>query len=242
MEVVMRGLRKQMACAVFGLIIVSCVYRFNRLSAEGRSIKSAQRFRRLLQEKELVAVLFYKKSDGEREKIRTLKNDFHAISKRHEDHVTFVVIDTSRSNTQGLLDEYDIPRTPAILVFEDGRPLRMQDQNGLNAMLLGYPLRASIGAFINTHLGDSIDEARSRKRREYKRQQKIKEQKQQIRADAYNAAWNSWSYRPYGYYEPYYYGSPYYYGGARYGYGGRYGYRRGYVRPSFQFGIGFSNY
>jgi hypothetical protein len=219
----MKRLSGQMACALFGIVIISGIYRFNKVFAQGRTIKSTQRFRRILKDKELVAVLFYEKDNKkERGAMRGLKNTFNSLSKRYEDDVTFVTIDASRSNTAGLMDDYSISQAPTLLLFEDGHPVHSQE--GAAAMLSGYASRSVMREFVDRYFGDRIEEIHAKKRREYKREQRRKERQREDRAAAYNASWNSWSYAPYGY--PYGY-SPYY---------------RGYYgRPSFSFGVGFGS-
>jgi thioredoxin-like negative regulator of GroEL len=201
------------------LSLLICVQQ-SMLYARAYTVTSADKLGRIIRKHELVAVLFYDKIKGnDLDNIHGIKDTFNSLSRRYDGTVFFAMANVLRERMVEMAKEYGIHETPALVLFDAGRPVRQH--GGTRAMLVGFSDRATMKRFIQQYLGDRLDEIRDAEQRARRK----KQEKKDVRTSVYRT-----------YYEPYpYYSYPYPYT-YQYPYSRQY-----YGRPYFGFGIGFGS-
>lgn len=182
--------------------------------ARGRTIEvqTENKFYQSLDKKQFALAFFYdedrdsRKNKQEARDLRELKSTVKNVSARplyQDNDMQFIQINRSKNNLCKLSDEFNVTQVPAFLLFENQELMKDQQQP---VMLNGFASYQELQDFIDSNLGDSLNEYADQKEQERK-------ERRQAQA-AY-----------FGYYGPYYYGSycgwPYdYWSGPCWNYGG----------------------
>lgn len=156
---------------------------------------SERSFNRVLDNNELVAVLFF---DGAT--MRDQERDFKEAG-RGERYVAYVSVDVSKNGLAGLASAYDVKKTPLILLIRNGK---VYTERGQRASLKGEQGPAVIRKFVRTYFGDYLEDIREQKREERRASSPSVSFGVGVGYPAYYGP-----YYGYPYYGPYY-GSPYY--------------------------------
>ncbi|HRN77830.1 MAG TPA: hypothetical protein PLU71_01205 [Candidatus Dependentiae bacterium] len=180
------------------------------LHAKVKTFKSDESLRKYLRESDVAVVMFYNTPDRPQDKserraykdilqnIKDLQAEFKVVSdseRYKEVEMLFVQGDVKREDVATIARDYGITAFPSFLLFKEGVVIT---KNNKPLILTGNVNRLQLNEFIDTYLGDKIDDILD----EQQRVLKLKIEKAKLRS----------------YYTPYYY--PYWgWGGPYWGWG-----------------------
>jgi len=206
-----------------GLLAIMAIGITTATGAREIAVKSAKKFDQLVVRNNYAIVMVYQ-SDREIEKNKTLKRKldrlesmFKHLSEKYkyeEGGLVFLKVNRVKSDLDMIARDLDVTQVPAFFLFEDGESVK---DNGKAVSLIGFITRDNLETFINTHLGQDLEETIEDK-------EKIrKKRRQEAEAESYYSPYYYPNYYPYGYY-PYDYphgGIGFYFGGGRRFHSGR---------------------
>jgi thioredoxin-related protein len=151
------------------------------LHAKVKTFKSEERLHKYLRQSDVAVVMFYQKPDKPDDKseraaykealqnIKDLQARFKVVSDEErykEVDMMFLQGDVDREDVAAIAREYAVTTFPAFLLFKEGVVLR---KNNNPLILTGDINRLQLNEFIDTHLGDKIDDILDEQERILKR-------------------------------------------------------------------------
>lgn len=124
-------------------------------SADYYRVHDEKHLDRVLDKHDLVVVLFYNNKMAH-ESVKQLFKQLSRGYSYHEAEVAFVGIDVARESGADIARAYGIKKTPALMLFEDGRLVFGKD----NTPVVATDIRSAgdIRIVINTYFGDRIED------------------------------------------------------------------------------------